>query len=208
MKRAVNIKQILAEVVILLCIFSYVGAEPPGGPLKVLDNGLIEGVVFNSLYNNDPFPNVRVRTYDSLGIQVAENITDSLGTFSLSLSSGVYSEHFTRIGYRSRYVLNINIAENETTHISTILFPMGCRYILGDINTSTRVNGVDVVFAVAFLKGGPVPPLGCYCFSGTTPYPQADVNGSCTFDGLDVTYMVRYFKGGPALQFCPDCPPE
>jgi hypothetical protein len=207
MKRAVNQWQILAEVVIILCIFSYVGAEPPGGALKILDNGNIEGIVRWGMDDPNRLPNVRVITYDSLDVVVSYVRTDSSGLFNISLTPGIYHERFSKIGYRSRYINGIIVAENETTQVNTVLGMMGCTYYLGDINASNSVNGLDVVYAVSYFKGGPHPPYTCLCISGITPYLQGDVNGSCTFDGLDVTYMVRYFKGGPALEFCPDCPP-
>jgi hypothetical protein len=67
-------------------------------------------------------------------------------------------------------------------------------YLVGDANHSGATNGLDVVYFVSYLKGGPPPPLNVNGF-----YPEADANGSCTVNGLDVTYMVSYFKGGPPL---------
>ncbi len=67
-------------------------------------------------------------------------------------------------------------------------------YLVGDVNHSGAVNGLDVTYLVNFFKGGTPPPLN---IDGL--YVEADANGSCTVNGLDVTYLVNYFKGGPSL---------
>ncbi len=82
-----------------------------------------------------------------------------------------------------------------------------CCYTPGDVNHQNGLNGLDVVYAVSYLKGGPAPLYSCECTSGNTWYVEGDVNGSCSFNGLDIVYMVNYFKGGPAPVPCPDCPP-
>ncbi len=60
-------------------------------------------------------------------------------------------------------------------------------FLPGDANNSGAVNGVDVVYLVNYLKGGPAP----------TPYLAGDANGSCSVNGIDVVYLVNFFKGGP-----------
>ncbi len=84
----------------------------------------------------------------------------------------------------------------------------GCDYVVGDINNSNTLNGLDVTYAVGYLKGGPAPPYDCECTPGNTWFVSGDVNGSCTFNGLDVTYLVAYFKGGSVPIPCGDCPPS
>jgi parallel beta-helix repeat protein len=89
---------------------------------------------------------------------------------------------------------------------------VGCgecdNYVIGDINNSGNYNGLDVVYGVAFLKGGPSPPYICECTSGNFWYASGDVNGSCNYNGLDITYGVSYLKGIQTELFpCPDCPP-
>jgi hypothetical protein len=85
-----------------------------------------------------------------------------------------------------------------------------CDYIPGDINSNGLVNGVDVLYAVAYFGPENAPPDSCDC-RPEVPYPfyaAGDVNASCSFNGLDVTYFVSYLKGGPnLLTYCPDCPP-
>ena len=86
-----------------------------------------------------------------------------------------------------------------------------CIYQTGDVNDDGQANGVDVTYAVNYLKGyGPFPPQECgNCpASGESLHGAGDVNGNCQFNGVDVTYYVNYLKGlGPALAFCPNCPP-
>ncbi len=83
----------------------------------------------------------------------------------------------------------------------------GCVYVVGDINGDGTTNGLDVVYLVNFLKGGPPPPDICDCPPHGDFMVTVDVNGSCSINGLDVTYLVGYFKGGPNLIPCADCPP-
>jgi hypothetical protein len=86
----------------------------------------------------------------------------------------------------------------------------GCQYIPGDINGNGTANGIDIVYAVNYLKGGSHPPTDC---SGVCPEPSpfyaaGDVNGNCAFNGIDITFFVRYLKGQvPSLLYCSDCPP-
>lgn len=82
-----------------------------------------------------------------------------------------------------------------------------CIYIVGDINGTGNLNGVDVTYGVSYFKGGYAPPYSCECTSGGTWYVAGDVNSSCNFNGVDITYLVSYFKGGAAPRPCPDCPP-
>ena len=92
------------------------------------------------------------------------------------------------------------------------LDPVGCDYVPGDINGNRNPNGIDITYAVAFLKGGNVPPLDCNppCSGGPDPfYAAGDVNGSCVFNGIDITYFIAYARGlQPELLFCPLCPPS
>jgi PKD repeat protein len=62
-------------------------------------------------------------------------------------------------------------------------------FVRGDANGSGTLNGIDVVFLVAFFKGIGPPP---------DPMMAGDANGNGQVNGLDVIYLVAYFKGsGP-----------
>jgi hypothetical protein len=82
----------------------------------------------------------------------------------------------------------------------------GCPYLPGDINGVPPANGIDVTYAVAYLKGGNPPPVSCDMCPQPL-YAAMDVNGSCNTNGIDITYFVSFLKGGPPLRYCPDCPP-
>jgi hypothetical protein len=88
-----------------------------------------------------------------------------------------------------------------------VTWSANCSYIPGNVNGTGGFTGLDVVYAVAYLKGGPPPHYSCECTPGHVWYVEGDVNNSCTFTGLDVSYMVAFLKGGPALMPCDDCPP-
>ncbi len=88
----------------------------------------------------------------------------------------------------------------------------GCAYITGDINGNGSANGIDVVYGVAYLKGGNAPITNCNppCTGQPNPFFAAmDVNGNCMANGIDITYFVSYLKGiQPALLHCLECPPS
>ncbi len=77
-------------------------------------------------------------------------------------------------------------APEAQTLVDTTL--IGPTFVPGDANGSGDVNGLDVVYLISYLKGGPPPP---------DPILRADANGSCSVNGLDVTYLVTFLKGGP-----------
>jgi parallel beta-helix repeat protein len=87
-------------------------------------------------------------------------------------------------------------------------WPACDNYVVGDINGSDSYNGLDIIYGVAFLKGGQPPGYLCECLSGFVFYAMGDVNASCSYNGLDITYGVSYLKGQVSELFpCPDCPP-
>ncbi|OGC90542.1 MAG: hypothetical protein A2W25_00455 [candidate division Zixibacteria bacterium RBG_16_53_22] len=66
----------------------------------------------------------------------------------------------------------------------------------GDANFSGAVNGIDVTYMVAYLKGfGPAP----------VPYLAGDANGDCNVNGIDVVYLVVYLRGIGAPPIRADC---
>ncbi len=67
-----------------------------------------------------------------------------------------------------------------------------CEGIRGDANCSAALNGLDVIFLVAYFRGGP-----SYC-----GLCGGDANNSGNVNGIDVTFLVNYFKGGPGPVGC------
>jgi hypothetical protein len=98
----------------------------------------------------------------------------------------------------------------DTTVVDVTLLVSGCcEYVIGDINASEHLNGLDVTYGVAYFKGGPEPPYYIECWPGYWLFAAGDVNGSCTFNGLDILALVNYFKGYLAdLTPCASCPPS
>ena len=89
----------------------------------------------------------------------------------------------------------LGVAESETRVDTTYSGP---EFVPGDANGSGAVNGIDVVYLVSYLKGGPAPP---------DPIFRADANGNCAVNGLDVIYLVGYLKGTGEPPIWGDCGP-
>jgi hypothetical protein len=83
-----------------------------------------------------------------------------------------------------------------------------CPYVPGDINHNGIANGIDVVYAVNFFKGGPPPPIRCDMCPQPAPfYAAGDVNGDCVFNGIDIVFYVHHPLDVP-LRYCPSCSPD
>lgn len=82
-----------------------------------------------------------------------------------------------------------------------------CDFVPGDVNSDHQMNGLDIVYAVNYLKGiGDAPPQTCDCLPYLAMPAAADANGDCVFNGIDVIYMVNYIMGiGSAPRICPHC---
>jgi hypothetical protein len=104
---------------------------------------------------------------------------------------------------------------NDTLTINVTL-EHSCNYVIGDINGNGIANGVDVVFAISFFRGGNTPPIDCGSPVGPCPqnspfYAAGDVSGNCTFNGMDVTFLANYLMGVKRfarLRYCPSCVPD
>jgi hypothetical protein len=72
----------------------------------------------------------------------------------------------------------------------------GPQFVAGDVTGDSSVNGIDVVYLVSYLKGGPTPP---------DPILRADANGTCNVNGVDVIYLVAYLKGMGNQPFYGNC---
>ncbi len=100
------------------------------------------------------------------------------------------------------------MADNYSLEVIRLNPVPPCNYAPGDINGNGFANGIDVVFAVNYLKGGEPPALACDCDTFGSLFVAGDVNGNCAFNGIDVTFFVNYLKGiVPTLLYCPSCPP-
>jgi len=131
------------------------------------------------------------------GMSLEAEVTFDAG----DLSNGIYTG---TILLDSNDPVNPNAEIDVTFNVSSL---SGCDYVVGDVNNSGDLNGLDVSYAVSYFKGGPAPSYDCECTSGNTWYVSGDVNASCFFNGIDVTYLVAYLKGGSGPQPCADCPP-
>lgn len=126
---------------------------------------------------------------------------------------GLYDLEASKTAYVTQTQFDIPVLADETTEVDFAMSREGpsCIYVPGDINGNGDANGVDVTYAVNYLKGiGPQPPVECPdCPNpGENLFAAGDVNGTCQFNGVDVTYYVNFLKGiGPALAFCQSCPP-
>lgn len=88
---------------------------------------------------------------------------------------------------------------NEITYVADhySLFALFFQdFLPGDANGDGQVNGLDVVFLVAYLKGQGPPP---------DPLLRGDANGDCMVNGLDVIYLVAYLRGEGPPPFRGDC---
>jgi hypothetical protein len=137
--------------------------------------------------------------------QSANHYAAEFGPFPRTSQIDYYFEALDNEGYFGREPMNAP----DSSYAITITRDDRCHYVPGDLNGNGIANGVDVVCAVAYLKGRPYPPpYPCDCLPGLF-FPAGDVSGSCAFNGLDITFLITYYRGGPGhLGFCPDCPPR
>jgi len=80
---------------------------------------------------------------------------------------------------------------------SLCIGPCDTNFVRGDANMSGTLSGLDVIYLVSYLKGGPSFCLACRCLG--------DANTSGTVNGLDVTFLVLYFKEGWPVPDPPNC---
>jgi C1A family cysteine protease len=168
-------------------------------------------VAFNSPY-----------LHNSQAIKFCRGEIDPLDWINLSSNGGVIPSHegmtincsLSSAGMEpGLYKAALHLLTNDMNHLEfdiplilSVQSP-GCNLIPGDINGNGHVNGVDIIYAVKYLRGNSPAPDSCYC--GTYGYLVAsgDINGDCLFNGPDITYMVNFFKGGMELIPCAECWP-
>jgi hypothetical protein len=126
---------------------------------------------------------------------------DSLG--NAYIIGGTHSYDFPTI---NAYDSSFSGGPNNDLYVAKFGLEI-CDFITGDINGNNHFDGLDIIYGVAFMKGGN-DPLCNYCSSCPFWHYCGDINGSCSYNGLDITYGVSYLKGiQTELIPCPDCPP-
>jgi hypothetical protein len=171
-------------------------------------SGTLSGTVIDNVYFN-PVPEVEIAVFHSDSLPAGNDVTGSDGTYSITLDAGEYYAVFSKTNYADTAISDITITPDGTTTVDlTFRFVFNCSYIVGDVNGSNSLNGLDVTYGVAYFKGGPAP-LGCLCecTPGHIWYVCGEANGDCAYNGFDITYLVAMYPGGPLAIPCPDCPP-
>jgi hypothetical protein len=143
---------------------------------------------------------------DSLGSFQDTTSTDGMYEIDM-LHEGFYHLRISASGHVSKQIDSVFVSRGDTAIENISLISM-CNYLLGDINGNSLINGIDVVYAVKYFKGGEqLPHYPCDCPPMEIPFfAVGDVNGDCAFNGPDITYMVNYFKGGALFIQCHNCP--
>jgi hypothetical protein len=208
-------------------IWPFIESDHP--VLRDLHFGLQNGTT--PVFANSSYGPIRFMTPDELGYVVGtvtdtsgspadgavvslidafrEDTTDLSGGYYLQwITPGIYSMEFYHPDHGTAFLNDIEILAGDTADVDFQFGAGGCEYLPGDANGNDNTNGLDVVYLVAYFKGGSAPPDQCDCPPHGIIYPAADANGSCATNGLDVTYMVSYFKGGSPIAYCADCPPQ
>ena len=107
---------------------------------------------------------------------------------SISVSQYINSDSLPNAEYYWRVRATDGVYWSPYSETWAVFVDVNSGFIPGDANGSGVLNGVDVVYLVNYLKGGPAP----------VPLLAGDANGNCEVNGVDVTYLVNYFKGfGP-----------
>jgi hypothetical protein len=170
--------------------------------------GYVQGVVLWRV-GQSAVGNAVVIVRDNLNMEVGRDTTDVLGQFYFALPADSYHLSFGKTGFRDTTLDDIIVTEDETTRVNMLVTWINiCHYVVGDVNGSGTMTGIDVIIMVRYFKGSSLPIYSCECTPGHTWHVSGDVNGSCTFTGQDVTGIVRHFKCGWPYRSCPDCPPE
>jgi hypothetical protein len=193
--------------------------KPTAIPVKVLSivtmlagtalSGTLTGTVVDDFYFN-PVPDVEVSVFRSDSTLAGIDTTDTDGIYAFTLSAGEYYALFAKENYADTTISDITITPQGTTVVNlTFDFTGVCQYVVGDVNGSSSLNGLDVTYGINYFKYGTPEPINCLCecTPGHSWYVCGDVNGSCTYNGVDITFLTSYFPGGPVPTPCPDCPP-
>jgi len=172
-------------------------------------SGTLTGTVIDNFYFN-PVPDVEVSVFRSDSILAGIDTTDIDGAYALTLNAGEYYAVFSKENYADTTITDITITPEGTTIVDlTFTFMHNCDYVVGDVNGSGWLNGLDVTYGVNYFKRGTQPPINCLCecTPGHVWHVCGDANGSCVYNGVDITYLITIYQGGPWAIPCPDCPP-
>jgi len=161
--------------------------------------------------------------HDGLAVKFYPGDSTELSWLALADDGGIVEAQDTRnitltfnagtleIGeYGAGLRLLTNDPDSLVNDISVIMSveEVSCNYLAGDINGNQNTNGIDIIYGVAYLKGGTPPSDSCPCGEYGNLYVAGDVNNSCSFNGQDIIYLVNFFKGGPELIPCEWCLPD
>ena len=174
------------------------------GPPKPPPVGDISGIV-TEIDSLTPIADAAIIATDNYGFSYYGS-TDSNGFYLLQwLQLGLYDVEASKDGYQTQTQEDIEVLMDQVTVVDFRLHH-ACDYIVGDVNNSGMLNGIDIVYAVNYFKGFSPPPYSCFC-DGHIWYVAGDVNGDCLFNGLDIGYIIIFLKGGSPPIPCPACPP-
>jgi len=192
--------KLIVALAIILSFFEIAAANPPKPPPV----GDIAGYV-TGLDGETPIQGVAVRAIDPYGFTYYDTTNSDGYYFLYALQLGLYDVETSKAGYITQIQENIEVIMDQVTIVN---FQLGfaCDYVVGDVNNSGMLNGLDIVYAVNYFKGFSPPPYSCFC-DGHIWYVSGDVNGDCLFNGLDVVYIIVFLKGGAPPIPCPACPP-
>jgi len=172
-------------------------------------SGTLTGTVVDDFYSN-PVPDVEVSVFQSDSTLAGIDTTDTNGVYAFTLTAGEYYAFFAKENYADTIISDITITPEGTTIIDLTFDFIGvCQYVVGDVNGSANLNGMDITYGINYFEYGSPEPQNCLCecTPGHYWFVCGDVNGSCTYNGVDITFLAAYGPGGPFPTPCPDCPP-
>jgi hypothetical protein len=136
--------------------------------------------------------NLLIQAIDPEGDPVVITYVDTLPTgMTFADSGGGIASLFWIPTYEQGgdYMVTLVAADDSLLTDTTRVNITVRTYTRGDANGDGNLNGLDVIYLVAYFKGFGPPP---------DPPEAGDANGDGNTNGLDVIYLVAYFKGtGP-----------
>jgi hypothetical protein len=151
--------------------------------------------VVDDFYFN-PVPDVEVTVFHSDSTLAGIDSTDVYGIYALSLSAGEYYAFFTKENYADTTISDITITPEGTTIVDLTFDFIGiCEYVVGDVNGSQSMNGLDVTFGINYFKYGYPEPIGCrLAMSGM--YAAMSTDRASIMAWISLT-ILQYIRGDP-----------